>query len=42
MVRIITDSAADFEPLEISLLDIEAIPLTVSFGNVHYLSLIHI
>ena len=36
MVRIITDSAADFEPLEISLLDIEAIPLTVSFGNVHY------
>ena len=36
MVRIITDSAADFEPLEISLLDIETIPLTVSFGNVHY------
>lgn len=36
MVRIITDSASDFEPLEISLLDIEAIPLTVTFGNVHY------
>ena len=36
MVMIITDSASDFEPLEISLLDIDVIPLTISFGNINY------
>ena len=36
MVRIITDSAADFEPRELEKLDITCIPLTVSFGNEDY------
>ena len=33
MVRIITDSAADFEPEELQRLNITCIPLTVSFGD---------
>ena len=33
MVRIITDSAADFEPWELKELDIHCIPLTVIFGE---------
>lgn len=36
MVRIITDSAADFEPQELEKLDIACIPLTVSFGDQDY------
>ncbi|MBQ7033475.1 MAG: DegV family protein [Clostridia bacterium] len=33
MVRIFTDSSADFEPEELAALGIESVPLTVSFGN---------
>lgn len=36
MVRIITDSAADFEPVELEKLGVECIPLTVIFGNDAY------
>ncbi len=36
MVRIITDSAADFEPHELARLNITCIPLTVSFGGQDY------
>lgn len=36
MVRIITDSAADFEPRELENLNITCIPLTVSFGSDDY------
>ena len=36
MVRIITDSAADFEPHELELLNITCIPLVVSFGEQSY------
>lgn len=36
MVRIITDSAADFEPFELERLNIECIPLTVIFGDDEY------
>ena len=36
MVRIITDSAADFEPQELDNKNITCIPLTVSFGNEDY------
>ena len=36
MVRIITDSAADFEPRELEKLNISCIPLTVSFGSDDY------
>ncbi len=36
MVRIITDSAADFEPRELENKNITCIPLTVSFGNDDY------
>ena len=36
MVRIITDSAADFEPQELALLNITCIPLVVSFGEESY------
>ena len=36
MVRIITDSAADFEPRELELLQITCIPLVVSFGEESY------
>lgn len=36
MVRIITDSAADFEPAELQQLNITCIPLTVAFGNEVY------
>ncbi len=36
MVRIITDSAADFEPLELEALNIDCIPLDVSFGDKNY------
>lgn len=36
MVRIITDSAADFEPRELESLNITCIPLTVSFGSEEY------
>ena len=33
MIRIVTDSAADFEPQELENLNITCIPLTVSFGE---------
>jgi len=33
MIRIITDSAADFEPRELAQLNIDCIPLTVAFGE---------
>lgn len=36
MVRIVTDSAADFEPDELEKLGVVCIPLTVSFGNSQY------
>lgn len=36
MVRIITDSAADFEPMELKCMDITCIPLRVMFGNDEY------
>ena len=36
MVRIITDSAADLEPLEYEKLGVICIPLRVSFGNTDY------
>lgn len=36
MVRIITDSAADFEPQELSKLNISCIPLTVRFQEEEY------
>ena len=36
MVRIITDSAADFEPVELERLQVRCIPLTVMFGNQEY------
>lgn len=36
MVRIITDSAADFEPWELAQQDIICIPLTVIFGDTEY------
>ena len=37
MLRIITDSAADFEPVEMTELGVECIPLGVSFGETEYL-----
>ncbi len=36
MVRIITDSAADFEPWELEKQNIYCIPLTVFFGEQEY------
>ncbi len=36
MVRIITDSAADFEPQELEKLGVTCIPLTISFGDDDY------
>ena len=36
MVRIITDSAADFEPAELAQLNIRCIPLTVQIGESSY------
>ena len=36
MIRIITDSAADFEPWELEKLNITCIPLTVTFGEKDY------
>lgn len=36
MVRIITDSAADFEPWELEQMNIDCIPLTVVFGETEY------
>lgn len=36
MVRLITDSAADFEPWELEKLGISCIPLTVMFGETEY------
>lgn len=36
MVRIITDSAADFEPWELEQMQISCIPLTVTFGTRDY------
>lgn len=36
MVRIITDSAADFEPAELERMQISCIPLTVLFGQDEY------
>ena len=36
MVRIVTDSAADFEPVELEQLNISCIPLSVQIGNESY------
>ena len=36
MIRIITDSTADFEPQELKKLNISCIPLSVQFGEVDY------
>lgn len=36
MIRIITDSAADFEPAELERMNITCIPLTVMFGDTEY------
>lgn len=36
MIRIITDSAADFEPWELEEMDITCIPLVVTFGDTEY------
>ena len=36
MIRIITDSGADFEPEELSRLNVECVPMTVTFGNTQY------
>lgn len=36
MVRIVTDSAADFEPLELKKLNVTSIPLSVTFGGRTY------
>lgn len=36
MVRLITDSAADFEPWELKQLGVICIPLTVTFGETEY------
>ena len=36
MVRIITDSAADFEPFELEKLNISCIPLKVMLGGTEY------
>ena len=36
MIRIITDSAADFEPWELEKLNISCIPLVVMFGETEY------
>ena len=36
MIRIVTDSAADFEPQELEQLHITCIPLSVHFGEVDY------
>ena len=36
MIRIITDSAADFEPAELEQLNIRCIPLTVQIGETSY------
>ncbi len=36
MIRIITDSAADFEPEELKRLNVECVPLTVTLGNASY------
>jgi len=36
LVRIITDSAADFEPIELERLNVECVPLSVIFGNKEY------
>lgn len=36
-IKIITDSAADFDSSELQVYSIESVPLTVSFGNEHYI-----
>ena len=36
MIRIVTDSAADFEPAEYQALNVDCIPLTVMFGDAEY------
>ena len=36
MIRIITDSAADFEPVEMERMQVTCIPLTVMFGTAEY------
>lgn len=36
MIRIITDSAADFEPQELEQMKVTCIPLTVMFGDAEY------
>lgn len=36
MVRIITDSAADFEPVELERMNIACVPLSVFFGETEY------
>ena len=36
MIRIVTDSAADFEPWELEEKNIVAVPLSVVFGETEY------
>lgn len=36
MVQIITDSAADFEPCELEMMNVKCVPFSVSFGNEEY------
>ena len=42
MIRIITDSAADFEPWEYEQLQITCIPLSIRFGGFDYLENMHL
>ena len=36
MVKIFTDSSADFEPKELEAMGVECLPLTISFGDKSY------
>ena len=42
MIRIVTDSAADFELAELQAMDITLIPLNVSFGDREYLETVEL
>ena len=42
MVKIVTDSAADFEPYELEKLNVTCLPMSVYFGERHYLENISI
>lgn len=42
MVKIVTDSAADFEPFELEKLNIKCLPMSVYFGEEHFLENISI